>query len=242
MMRGDLCVSGLWGEYPTLYRPRDPEPRLPQLDLGTLGAPRRQAGAWSDFIVPPWRRPAPWSLPPLHVPAWTLPCAPQPPRPSHSQHSNPTPRPRPEEGVGLGLPISGAPSPRGACSLGRQSDQHLLGIARRVHHAQVWEAQEGLGRDAGQMQPVGPARRGKGRACVRAAGRERPPRHHTPCPDPRRTPRPPHLRKRARRRGVLRKASEPMWPMRLPCRCSSSKVSGRSGGTKDSWLWLRSNT
>lgn len=51
-----------------------------------------------------------------------------------------------------------------------------------------------------------------------------------------------HLRKRARRRGVLRKASEPTWPMRLPCRCSSSSASGRSGGTKDSSLWLRSST
>lgn len=51
-----------------------------------------------------------------------------------------------------------------------------------------------------------------------------------------------YLRKRARRRGVLMKASGPTWLMRLPCRCSSSRASGRSGGTKDSSLWLRSST
>lgn len=71
--------------------------------------------------------------------------------------------------------------------------------------------------------------------------------HHSPSgpPAPRtRSPQPPpgHLRKRARRRGVPRKASGPTWPMRLPCRCSSSRASGRSGGTKDSSLWLRSST
>lgn len=71
--------------------------------------------------------------------------------------------------------------------------------------------------------------------------------HHSPSgpPAPRTcSPQPPpgHLRKRARRRGVLRKASGPTWLMRLPCRCSSSRASGRSGGTKDSSLWLRSST
>lgn len=56
---------------------------------------------------------------------------------------------------------SGAPCPWFLWRRGWQPDQDLLRIIRRVHHAQVREAQEGLGRNAGHVKPVGPEPRGK---------------------------------------------------------------------------------
>ena len=97
--------------------------------------------------------------------------------------------------------------------------------------------------DAGHVKPVGPGPRDGCEGMF--LGRGPPGPAHSPalCTWSCLTRPPPgYLRKRARRRGVLRKASGPTWPMRLPCRCSSSRASGRSGGTKDSSLWLRSST
>lgn len=72
----------------------------------------------------------------------------------------------PAESQGSGLHCwaalgSGAPCPWLAWSCGRQPDQDLLGVTRRVHHPQVQEAQEGLRRDAGHVKSVCPETKGR---------------------------------------------------------------------------------
>lgn len=56
---------------------------------------------------------------------------------------------------------SGAPCPWLPWCRGWQLDQDLLRVTRCIHHAQVWEAQEGLRCNAGHVKPVGPEPRGK---------------------------------------------------------------------------------
>ena len=67
----------------------------------------------------------------------------------------------PVEPQGSGLhcwtpPGSGAPCPWLTWSCGWQPDQDLLGVARRIHHTQVQETQEGVRCDAGHVKPVCP--------------------------------------------------------------------------------------
>lgn len=57
-------------------------------------------------------------------------------------------------------PGSGALCPWPTWGCGWQLDQDWLRVTRCVHHAKVREAQEGLGRYAGHVKPVGPGPRG----------------------------------------------------------------------------------
>lgn len=69
---------------------------------------------------------------------------------------------------------SGAPCPWLPWCCGWQLDQDLLRVTRRVHHAQVWEAQEGLRRNAGHVKPVGSEPRGKHEGRYKGRGHNHP--------------------------------------------------------------------
>ena len=88
-------------------------------------------------------------------------------------------------------PGSGALCPWPTWGCGRQLDQDRLRVTRRVHHAKVREAQEGLGRYAGHVKPVGPGPRGgreggfEGRCPPQACSRPpQPPLVHLEPPGP----------------------------------------------------------